>query len=261
MSRIYPLYSSSSGNCTYIGNRSEGILIDCGVSFSRLKKSLDGCGIPIGAVKAVFITHCHSDHIKGLKVFTKKTGVPVFAQSETLDSLISQDMIHSVCEDILSCTELSFCKVTPFETSHDTIRSCGYRIDLSDGSSCGVCTDLGFVSDKVTAALSGCGAVLTESNYDDEMLRDCSYPPSLKERIRSDRGHLSNIECAQLCGKLISSGTHRFILGHISKESNSAKRALEINREELKKLGYERNKDYIMTTADPFGENLEFTAF
>ncbi len=261
MSRIYPLYSSSSGNCTYIGNRSEGILIDCGVSFSRLKTALDGCGIPMGAVKAVFITHCHSDHIKGLKVFTKKTGVPVFAQSETLDSLIGQDMIHSACEDILSCTELSFCKVMPFETSHDTIESCGYRIDLSDGSSCGVCTDLGFVSEKVTAALSGCGAVLAESNYDDEMLRYCSYPLSLKERIRSDRGHLSNIQCAELCGKLISMGTRRFILGHISKESNSAERALEINCEELKKPGYERNKDYIMTTADPFGENLEFTVF
>ena len=90
MARIYPLFSSSKGNCTYIGNKQQGILIDDGVSFSRLKKAFEVNELPLEAIKAVFITHEHSDHTKGLSVLTKKLCVPVYAQAYTLDILMGQ---------------------------------------------------------------------------------------------------------------------------------------------------------------------------
>lgn len=250
MARIYPLFSSSKGNCTYIGSRDEGILIDCGVSYTRIKNALALNGIDIStAVKAVFITHEHHDHVCGLKTLTKKCPVPVFAQSYTLDVLLSENMLSGYSEDIKEIIEIGDIIVKCFPTSHDTKESCGYRIELPDGKICAVCTDLGYVSDIVEENLTGCGAVLIESNYDEEMLRSCGYPEYLKARIRSRRGHLSNTDCAALCARLIGKGTTHFILGHLSQDSNTPERALEVNRSFISGQGFESPADYLMTAA------------
>lgn len=259
LSRIYPLFSSSKGNCTYIGNKTEGILIDCGVSYSRIKNALADCGIAVeNAVKAVFITHGHSDHISGLKTLSKKLSVPVYARRQTLDSLIGEGHLTEGLE-MDGEINLGSCTVRAFSTSHD-VPSCGYRIDFSEGSSCGVCTDLGFVSEEVVSSLRGCKAVLIESNYDNELLSSCDYPAYLKSRIRSRSGHLSNTDCGALCAELIPYGTEKFILGHLSRDSNTPERALSVNEQLLTERGFCKNKDYIMTAALPDG-NGEFTAF
>ncbi len=261
MPRIYPLFSSSSGNCTYIGNKSEGVLVDCGVSYSRIKNALADWDIELqSAVRAVLITHSHSDHISGLKILSKKIGAPVFAEPDTLAALLDEGLISGEYKQICGAVSLDCCTAEPFPTSHDTNQSCGFRFSFPDKSSCAVCTDLGIVTDTVRNMLSGCKAVLIESNYDEEMLAQCSYPDFLKERIRSRTGHLSNSDCARLCAELIPLGTKKFILGHISKDSNSPQRAVEVNRRILSELGFEPNRDYIMTAALP-SDNHAFTAF
>ncbi len=249
MPRIYPLYSSSSGNCTYVGTAESGVLIDCGVSFTRIKQAMALNSLDMKAVKAIFITHEHHDHISGLKVLTKKTGIPVYAQSLTLDILYDDGLICSCAEDIKQEVEIDGLRIVSFNTSHDTKESCGYRIFFPDGKSCCVCTDLGYISDTVQEAVSGCDAVLIEANYDEDMLRNGPYPVYLKQRIRSKVGHLSNTECGKFCAELIKSGTTRFILGHLSAENNTPQKAEQAVEAILSKNGYVRDRDYILNCA------------
>jgi phosphoribosyl 1,2-cyclic phosphodiesterase len=247
LARIYPLFSSSKGNCTYIGSSGGGILIDCGVSFARLEKALRMCSIPSCAVRAVFVTHEHSDHIKGIAMLTKKLPVKVFASGSTLSYMLNGGIIKGDYEEFSGETKICGMTVRSFPTSHDTPDSCGYSITFEDEKRCCVCTDLGYVSDTVEENLLGADAVLLEANYDVEMLRNGSYPYYLKERIFSGTGHLSNDDCGKLAAKLIKSGTTRFILGHLSEENNTPAAAEETVMGYLD--GYTRNKDYILSVA------------
>ncbi len=247
MARIYPLFSSSKGNSTYIGTKQQGILIDDGVSFARLKKAFEVNELPLEAIKAVFITHEHSDHIKGLSMLTKKLGVPVYAQAYTLDILTEKGCINSECFEIKEYEEICGMKISCFPTSHDTSESCGYKILLDDGKCCAVCTDLGYVSPEVEAALIGVDAVLLEANYDVEMLRSGRYEYYLKTRIFSKQGHLSNDDCGSFARRLIESGTQKLILGHLSQDNNTPEIAAETVMRYLD--GYTLNADYMLTVA------------
>ena len=131
MARLYPLFSSSKGNSTFIGNENAGILIDCGASFKRLSAALELNKIPLSAVKAVFITHEHSDHVCGLKVLTKNTGIPVYGQKRTLQRLCDADKIAPASPVIDMSGKAISCagnEIVCFNTPHDTIQSCGYRL-------------------------------------------------------------------------------------------------------------------------------------
>lgn len=247
MARIYPLFSSSKGNSTYIGNKNQGILIDDGVSFSRLKKAFEVNELPLEAIKAVFITHEHSDHIKGLSVLTKKLRVPVYAQSYTLEILESIGCINSEGYEMKEFEEICGMRISCFPTSHDTEESCGYKIEFDDGKCCAVCTDLGYVSSVVEESLLGTDAVLIESNYDVEMLRNGRYDYYLKTRIFSKNGHLSNDDCGCFARKLVESGTTKLILGHLSQDNNTPEIAAETVVRHLD--GFTRNSDYILSVA------------
>lgn len=248
MARIYPLFSSSSGNCTYIGGSDCGILIDDGISYSRLCKALELNGLSVDAIKAVFITHEHSDHTKGLAMLTKKKQVAVYAQAYTLDILNSCGAINNgLGEEIKDCVEIAGMTVSCFNTPHDTHESCGYRIAFGDGKKCAVCTDLGYVTDNVEKNLLGVDAVLLEANYDVEMLRNGPYPYYLKTRIFSKNGHLSNVDSGKFAEKLVENGTTRIILGHLSQENNTP----EIAESTIVKClnNFRRNIDYILSVA------------
>lgn len=247
MARIYPLFSSSSGNCTYIGDREAGILIDDGVSFTRLKKALEINGLSLSNLKAIFITHEHSDHIKGLDMITKKTSIPVFAQEMTLEYLLGKNMLHGEYYEVKQGVEISGFRVEPFATSHDTPQSCGYKITLPDNKTAAVCTDLGYVSDGVENALRGTDCVLLESNYDIEMLRNGDYPYYLKTRIFGNTGHLSNPDSGAFASRLIGSGTTRIILGHLSQHNNTPGIAEKTVVSCLS--SFKRNSDYILSVA------------
>ncbi|MCH5348089.1 MAG: MBL fold metallo-hydrolase [Oscillospiraceae bacterium] len=247
MARLYPLFSSSSGNCTYIGSREAGILIDDGVSFTRLKNALERNGLSLSSVKAVFITHEHGDHVKGLDMLTKKTAVPVFAQGLTLEYLLGKNMLHGEYYEIKQGEEVCGYRVEPFATSHDTPQSCGYRITLPEGKTAAVCTDLGYVSDEVENAVQGTDCVLLEANYDIEMLRNGSYPYYLKTRIFGKTGHLSNPDSGAFASRLVKSGTTRIILGHLSQQNNTPLIAEKTVTSCLNE--FKRNSDYILDLA------------
>jgi len=249
MARIYPLFSSSKANSTFIGDIKGGILIDAGASFKRLSEALTISGLSVSSVQGVFITHSHSDHISALKVLTNKTGVPVFGQRETLEELIGKGCIspNSRVFELDGAAVAADMEVTCFDTPHDTVRSCGYRIKNPDGRVCSMCTDLGHVTDTVRENILGCDLVLLESNYDETMLKNGPYPAQLKQRIRSDFGHLSNTDCAKQAAELIRYGTTRIVLGHLSQENNTPYTAEKTNVDGLS--DFVRGRDYILEVA------------
>ena len=251
MARFYPLFSSSKGNSVYIGNKEQGILVDAGVSCSRIVSALSRNDIPISAVKAVFVTHNHSDHISGIKNLTKKYPISVFAEAGTLDYLFENECIYTDGQDISGVVTAAGMEISCFHTPHDAPESCGYKIKMPDGRTCAVCTDLGTITGCVRENLLGCDLVYLESNYDDDMLAKSSYPFYLKTRIRSARGHLSNEACGKFAAELVKSGTTRLILGHLSQENNTPETADMCVSSTLEAAGFARSRDYILSVAEP----------
>lgn len=254
MARIYPLFSSSKGNATFVGTQKGGILIDAGVSCKRLFSALDANGIPASAIHGIFISHTHSDHISGLKVFTKNQNVPVFAQKANLDEIVAKNKVDSKCS-LHEVDSTDICigdfMVHSFNTPHDTAASCGYRIETPDGKIFVSCTDLGHITSEAEENLTGADLVLLESNYDVNMLRNGSYPYELKMRIESTHGHLSNNDCSSELVHLLKNGTYRFILGHLSQENNTPQIAEQTAINTLSQIA--NSKDYMLITARPEG--------
>lgn len=257
MAKFCPLFSGSSGNSTYIGTHDGGILVDAGVSASRIKKSLDELEIGLDSIKAIFVTHSHTDHISGIKTLASRNNIPVYLTGGTFDGInnanaFSDKIEYHIIEDNDE-TVLDFAKITHFNTSHDCEGSCGFVIDLGSRK-IAVCTDLGYVSDEVHNAISGCDLVMLESNHDIQMLQtNTYYPYPLKKRILSDEGHLSNNACADEAAKLLEDGTTRFVLAHLSRENNMPPLAKETTKARLTLSGAKEDSDYRLLVAAPFG--------
>jgi phosphoribosyl 1,2-cyclic phosphodiesterase len=252
MALIIPLCSSSSGNAVFAGSRDAGVLIDAGCSFKKLQFLLDSCGIALEAVKAVLITHEHTDHIKGLLQLTKHTKIPVYASSGTLRALLAENSVVP-CANLHELSELEDIpldyKITAFKTPHDSAESVGFVIEKAE-QKIAYCTDLGSITDEVRLNMLGANVVFLESNYQPDMLqRNLKYPAFLKRRIASDIGHLSNKHCARFLTELVDSGATRFILGHLSRENNTPALAYENALARLTAHGAVHNKDYTLEIA------------
>ena len=259
---VYPLCSSSKGNATYIGDRGNGILIDAGLSLRQFHRQLSLGGVEWSAIRAIFITHEHSDHIKGLTAIAQALRVPIYGSRETLETLIEKDLIpaHSTVYEIRQKTaEIAGLSVTAFHTPHDSVHSLGYRIQFDCGKTACLCTDLGHITDEVFSHLCGSDFILLESNYDRNLLAVGPYPYFLKQRIISDTGHLSNSECADTILRLFNAGTAKFTLGHLSEQNNRPELAFAESLERLSKTGAVLNEDYILTIAKrmSLGETVE----
>lgn len=255
MAKFCTLASGSSGNSTYISTTDGDILVDIGISYKALNTSLAECGCNIEKLRAVAITHTHTDHIKGLKTFLKRHKIPIICSLETSNFLAENNLLPSAeCEILLTDNKpitLGDISVDFFKTSHDADGSMGYVITLPDGKKSAVCTDLGVITPTVKEHLAGCDTVLIESNHDVEMLRRGPYPAQLKLRILSETGHLSNNDCAAVLPYLLQNGTKRIVLGHLSDENNTPLLALSTSRTALLNMGAKQDWDYILTVAKP----------
>lgn len=252
MAKFCALYSGSKANCIYISGSKGAILVDAGASAKSVLNALNEIGEDADNIKAILVTHTHSDHIKGLKTLAKKLGVPVMASKETLSSLLDtgtlcdEQPLISIDEEL----EADFGKILRFDTMHDSAGSSGYSIILPCGTKISICTDLGVVTDAVRNALHKSDLVLIESNHDLRMLQNGPYPPELKLRIAGNKGHLSNAACATEILNLYKGGTTRFVLGHISENNNLPSLALRTSKASLMEVGAVSGRDYLIYIAE-----------
>ncbi len=220
---VASLNSGSNGNCYYLGNEEEGVLIDVGISCREVEKRLKRLEIPVSRIKAVFITHEHNDHIHGVPAFTKKHKLPVFTTEGTilygnLGNEIERERIN-VFRPYQS-VKIGNISVTGFPITHDANDPHNFIV-ASDSVTVGIFTDIGFPCYHVTQHFAQCHAAFLESNYDEHMLEFGSYPYQLKNRIRGGKGHLSNRQALKLfLDHRPAFMTHLF-LSHLSQNNNT----------------------------------------
>lgn len=229
--KICVFASGSGGNCLLVSAKGTNVLLDAGISMKRIENALRGIGLSINNIDGVLVTHEHSDHVSGLKMLSKHYGVPIFAPRTVAARL--RGMLPETEPYIRIIVpghsfDIGALRIRAFHTPHDTDESVGYRLEC--GSIFALATDMGHVTDEVEESLTGADAVLVESNHDVAMLSYGPYPVHLKRRILSDRGHLSNDDCAQLVKRLTDGGVGKIILGHLSRENNSPEKALMTTR-------------------------------
>ena len=224
--RIVTFASGSTGNCCLVSDGGVNVLIDAGISARRIVQGLGVLGLAPQDVCGVLITHEHSDHISGLPVLVKRTGMRIFAPSELGEVLkrvkpeLSESIDYIPPDGGLCVGDV---RITAFPTPHDASASFGYRIEGSEVFA--FATDTGHISDELLEGLQGAGTVVIEANHDKVMLKNGPYPPFLKQRVLSKHGHLSNDDCAKLACLLADSGTRQIILGHLSQQNNTPEAA------------------------------------
>lgn len=219
---ITSLNSGSNGNCYYVGNEREAILVDAGISCREIEKRMKHLGLNIKNVKAVFVSHEHSDHIKGLPVLIKKYLLPIYITPLTMrrgglsfhDDLLKTFTAHQP----VFIGELS---ITAFPKFHDACDP--YSFVVSHNNTCvGVFTDIGVPCDHLIKYFKQCHAAFLEANYDEEMLEKGNYPIFLKNRIRGGKGHLSNRQALDLFINHKPAFMSHLLLSHLSKNNNSS---------------------------------------
>jgi phosphoribosyl 1,2-cyclic phosphodiesterase len=220
-----PLYlsslnSGSNGNCYYIGNGREAVLVDAGISCRETERRMKRLGLDIGQVKAVFISHEHTDHTRGVEVLSRKHRIPVYITGTThRNSRLRLDPQLVKTFSAGTPVHVGDLRVDPFPKKHDASEPHSFTVSLN-GITAGVFTDIGAACEHVTHHLGRCHAAFLEANYDEGMLDRGRYPLFLKRRIRGEEGHLSNIQALELFLNHRQSGMQLLILSHLSAENN-----------------------------------------
>jgi len=220
MLKIASLNSGSNANCYYIGNDNEAVLIDAGLSCRETEKRMKQRDLEMDKIKAIFISHEHSDHISGLTGLSRKYSLPVYITDSTLRNCQTPvEMDLRVSFEHSKAISIGGLSILPFTKSHDADDPHSFIVTCS-GINVGVITDIGYPCKQVLHFFSQCHAVFLESNYCPEMLVNGNYPYHLQRRISSDRGHLSNQQALELFQHYRSPFLRLLILSHLSKNNN-----------------------------------------
>ncbi len=242
MANIHPLYSSSSGNMFHLETDKTDILIDVGVSYKAINEGLHSINKDISNISAILITHEHVDHIKGLALLCRKNpNIPIYACNKTAKYLEDYLKEKNIPSNIIKINygqpfKIVDMDITPFEISHDALSPCGFYIE-NNNVKLSYATDLGYVSNEVFEYLNYADHIVLESNYDKTMLEFGKYPYNLKYRIKSNTGHLSNIDASNTVLKLIENGKSDFIFAHLSENNNNSNVLMDTLTQVLKTNG------------------------
>ena len=216
---ISSIASGSNGNCYYVGNSKEAVLIDAGISCRETERRMKRLGLSMNNIKAIFVSHEHGDHIRGIPVLAARYGLPVYGTNDTL-RYCGLSRIHQTqnltAHQPVTIGELS---ITGFPKMHDASEPHSFIVSCN-GICVGIFTDIGAPCSQLIKYFGQCHAAFLEANYDEDMLENGRYPYHLKKRIRGGKGHLSNRQALEFFKEHRSPHLSHLILAHISKENN-----------------------------------------
>ncbi|MBE6157673.1 MAG: MBL fold metallo-hydrolase [Firmicutes bacterium] len=231
--KVKTIASGSKGNCTIVLCNKTNLIIDMGISYLTLKRSLEENSLSFEEFSGILVTHCHKDHTKGLSSLIKNTKLYVYIPEDMYHEL--KDMVPKErCIFIADNFNIKDVNIELIHTSHDTDCSVGYIIEYNKKTLVYV-TDTGYINRKFLAKMTEKDMYIIESNHDEVMLMDGPYPRFLKERVISDKGHLSNKTTAKYLKKIIGKNTKNILLAHLSEKNNTEQKALEELEKELGK--------------------------
>lgn len=227
MLEICAIASGSNGNCYYIGNDTDAILVDAGISGKQILNRMAEVGLDSKKIKAVFITHEHGDHMRGARGVNKKLQVPIYLTAKTYNGAY-KNMRPDYPKYFTPNEEIQIGDFTVFPVlkNHDAAEPCSFLINYKN-KNIGVFTDIGEACENVKLHIKECNGLFLESNYDEKMLWDGGYPYFLKQRVASKDGHLSNDQAFELLEQHTNEELECVFLSHISKENNTPEKAAE----------------------------------
>lgn len=247
------LYSGSSGNSMFVSSKNSKILIDAGLPGKKIIEAIESINQTPDGIDGIFVTHEHSDHIKGVGVLSRKFDIPIYANDKTWCAM--EGSIGKIKEknikimDRRSTVEIGDMTIKSFVTPHDAIAPVGYTI--TDGNhKISVATDFGTFTEEIHSNIKDSDVILLESNHDISMLKYGPYPYNLKRRILSEVGHLSNDDCGKAIVDIAKSGLGKVImLGHLSNTNNNPDLAYQTVLQTIQESGLEQGKDIILSLA------------
>ncbi|WP_139906086.1 MBL fold metallo-hydrolase [Clostridium thermarum] len=245
------LYSGSSGNSIFISSDNAKVLIDAGMPGKSIEGALREIGERPEEIDAIFVTHEHSDHIKGVGILSRKYNIPIYTNELTWKGMakaIGNIKEHNI-KIMDTAVSIKDIDVERFDIPHDAAGPSGYSL-LSGGKKVCIATDLGYFSEDVKRNIMDADILLLESNHDVEMLKFGPYPYELKRRILSDIGHLSNEACGYAITEIVTDKQKRIVLGHLSNTNNYPELAYATVTNILNDNKINVGKDIILTMAD-----------
>lgn len=245
---FFSLSSGSCGNSYYLGNAHYGILIDAGIGPRVIKKRLAQYGVELSSIMALLVTHDHYDHIKSVGYLGDKLHIPVYATREVHKAMMHHPLINNNLNGSTKYIEkgkpfqIEDFRITAFNVPHDSVDNSGYYIEFNNQKFTLV-TDVGTITDEVGYYICKANHLVIESNYDEEMLKNGRYPYSLRKRIASGTGHLSNRQTAEFLADNYSTDLRNIWLCHLSGDNNHPELAFQTVENKLAQKGIKVGRD------------------